>query len=38
MSFPRLGQDAGLTYIGGVLTPDFHEEPSITHLYQKPVA
>ena len=34
--FPRLGQDAGLTYAGGVLTPDFHEEPSITHIYHKP--
>ena len=36
--FPRLGQDAGLTYLGGVLTPDFHAEPSMTHLYQKPIA
>jgi SAM-dependent methyltransferase len=36
--FPRLGQDAGLTYLGGILVPDFHDEPSMMHLYQKPVA
>jgi len=35
--FPRLGQDAGLTYVGGVLTPDFHDEPSMVHVYRKPV-
>jgi ubiquinone/menaquinone biosynthesis C-methylase UbiE len=35
--FPKLGQDAGLTYLGGILVPDFHDEPSMMHLYQKPV-
>jgi hypothetical protein len=35
--FPRLGQDAGLAYLGGILAPDFHDEPSMMHIYQKPV-
>jgi ubiquinone/menaquinone biosynthesis C-methylase UbiE len=35
--FPQLGQDAGLTYVGGILAPDFHDEPSMMHIYQKPV-
>jgi ubiquinone/menaquinone biosynthesis C-methylase UbiE len=36
--FPQLGQDAGLTYLDGILVPDFHDEPSMMHIYQKPVA
>ncbi len=36
--FPHLGEDAGLTYLSGTLVSDFHDEPSLTHFYQKPVA
>lgn len=35
--FPHLGQDAGLMYLGRMIVDDFHDEPSLIHLFQKPV-
>ncbi len=34
--FPHLGQDAGLTYLRGILASDFHDEPSLVHVFRKP--
>ncbi|MCP5195666.1 MAG: class I SAM-dependent methyltransferase [Gammaproteobacteria bacterium] len=33
--FPILGQKSGFKYVKGEICPDFHEEPSIMHIFQK---
>ncbi len=34
--FPILGEKSGFKYIKGEICPDFHEEPSIMHIFKKP--